>query len=128
MSEVEQGVESSEGLELLLYTRDNGMAEEYLKILDDFGITATVGNAVGDVSDDDMTTQGVPVMVPAASFDEAREIVAENEDGLGFEFDDEGELLLTSADSADMEFMHEDHEEDEFVEEVISEEWAEGPF
>ena len=99
-------------LEVLLYARDNNKAEAYCKVLEDYDIPATIGDQSGfDVEGSfaDIAIEGdVPVLVPESLYDESKEIIAETEDALGFEFDDEGELLITSGDNRDMEFMHED--------------------
>lgn len=96
-------------MRVLLYTGTVRQADEFRQVLEDHDILAVVGDEDDEVLQPGAGGDGnIPLLVSAPSFEEAREVIAECEDALGFEFDDEGELCLTRPDNRDFEFMHED--------------------
>lgn len=96
-------------MRVLLYTGTVRRAEEFRQVLEDHDIPAVVGDEDDEVLEPGAGGGGnIPLLVSSSSIEEAREVIAECEDALGFEFDDEGELCITRPDNRDFEFMHED--------------------
>ena len=110
---------------LLLYAKSQASADEYVQLLADHDIIATVGDDQweGDTESDEDENgyEGIPVLVPESCIDEAELIIADSEDALGYDFDDEGELDIHADDeeilapSPDMMLMDDEDMSDDMV-------------